>query len=69
VEVAMTGRTGGILAGYDGSSGSEHALSWAAREARSRGIALTVRHTWAVFLSCRRTSSRRSPGTRRSIRR
>jgi len=43
----MTGRTGGILAGYDGSSGSEHALNWAAREARSRGIALTVCHAWA----------------------
>lgn len=43
----MTGRTVGILAGYDGSTGSEHALSWAAREARSRGIALTVCHAWA----------------------
>lgn len=43
----MTSRTGGILAGYDGSPGSEHALSWAAREARSRGIALTVCHAWA----------------------
>jgi nucleotide-binding universal stress UspA family protein len=42
----MTGRTGGILAGYDGSPGSEHALSWAAREARSRGIALTICHAW-----------------------
>lgn len=43
----MTGRTDGVLAGYDGSPGSEHALSWAAREARSRGIALTVCHAWA----------------------
>jgi nucleotide-binding universal stress UspA family protein len=43
----MTGTTGGILAGYDGSSGSEHALNWAAREARSRGMALTVCHAWA----------------------
>jgi nucleotide-binding universal stress UspA family protein len=37
----------GILAGYDGSSCSEEALSWAAREARARGVALTVCHAWA----------------------
>jgi nucleotide-binding universal stress UspA family protein len=43
----MTGKTDGILAGYDGSPGSAHALSWAAREARSRGIVLTVCHAWA----------------------
>ena len=43
----MAGKTGGVVAGYDGSPGSEHALSWAAREARSRGIALTVCHAWA----------------------
>jgi nucleotide-binding universal stress UspA family protein len=36
----------GILVGYDGSLGSEQALSWAAREARSRGTALTVCHAW-----------------------
>jgi nucleotide-binding universal stress UspA family protein len=48
VEVAMAGKTDGILAGYDGSPGSEHALNWAAREARSRGIVLTVCHTWAA---------------------
>jgi nucleotide-binding universal stress UspA family protein len=43
----MAGTTGGVLAGYDGSPGSEHALSWAAREARSRGTALTVCHASA----------------------
>ncbi len=43
----MAGKTDGILVGYDGSPGSEHALSWAAREARSRGTVLTVCHAWA----------------------
>jgi nucleotide-binding universal stress UspA family protein len=43
----MTGKTDGVLAGYDGSPGSGHALSWAARDARSRGIVLTVCHAWA----------------------
>lgn len=38
----------GILVGYDGSPGSEQALSWAAREARSRGTVLTVCHVWAL---------------------
>jgi nucleotide-binding universal stress UspA family protein len=42
----MPGKTKGILAGYDGSPGGEHALSWAAREARSRGAVLTVCHAW-----------------------
>jgi nucleotide-binding universal stress UspA family protein len=37
----------GILAGYDGSPGSEEALSWAAGEARARGLMLTVCHAWA----------------------
>ena len=36
----------GILVGYDGSSSSHQALSWAAREARERGVVLTVCHTW-----------------------
>jgi nucleotide-binding universal stress UspA family protein len=31
-----------IVAGYDGSAGAEQAIAWAAREARSRGSALTV---------------------------
>jgi nucleotide-binding universal stress UspA family protein len=38
----MAGTAEGILAGYDGSPGSARALSWAAREARSRGTVLTV---------------------------
>jgi nucleotide-binding universal stress UspA family protein len=38
----------GILAGYDGSPGSEQALRWAAREARSRGAVLTVCHSWGL---------------------
>ena len=46
----MAGHTDGILAGYDGSPSSERALSWAAREARSRGIVLTVCHAWAPGL-------------------
>jgi nucleotide-binding universal stress UspA family protein len=37
----------GILLGYDGSPGSDEALSWAAREARSRGSVLTVCLAWA----------------------
>ncbi len=43
----MAGTADGILAGYDGSPGSEQALSWAAREARSRGTVLTVCHACA----------------------
>jgi len=34
----------GIVAGYDGSAGSDQALSWAAREARARRVTLTVCH-------------------------
>lgn len=57
----------GILLGYDGSPGSEEALSWAAREARSRGLVLTVCLAWApgypvpaaeVAVSARRTGQR-----------
>ncbi len=47
----MAGAAGGILVGYDGSPGSEQALSWAAREARARGMALTVCHAWAPGFS------------------
>jgi nucleotide-binding universal stress UspA family protein len=48
----MAGTDYGILAGYDGSAGSEQALSWAVREARSRGTALTVCHAFgAGFLA------------------
>ena len=42
----MAGNSYGILAGYDGSADSEQALSWAAREALSRGTALTVCHAF-----------------------
>lgn len=42
----MAGTFYGILAGYDGSAGSEQALSWAVREARSRGTRLTVCHAF-----------------------
>lgn len=38
----MAGTADGILVGYDGSPASEQALSWAAREARSRRTVLTV---------------------------
>ena len=44
----MAGTGYGILAGYDGSPGAEEALGWAAREARARGVALTVCHCWAL---------------------
>src|SRR5712691_5465053 len=46
-EVAMTGMTRGIVAGYDGSPGSAQALRWAAREAQARGTTLTVCLAWA----------------------
>ncbi len=42
----MTGMTDGIIAGYDGSPGSDEALRWAAREAWARGTVLTI------FLAC-----------------
>jgi nucleotide-binding universal stress UspA family protein len=42
----MTGNIYGIVAGYDGSSVSGHALHWAAREARARGTTLTVCLAW-----------------------
>jgi nucleotide-binding universal stress UspA family protein len=43
----MAGIELGILAGYDGSPGSQEALAWAAAEARSRGSPLTVCSAWA----------------------
>ena len=43
----MTGMTGEVIAGYDGSADSELALHWAARDARDRGVTLTVCHAWA----------------------
>jgi len=42
----MTGRTYGVVAGYDGSPGSAQAVRWAAREALARGTALTVCLAW-----------------------
>lgn len=42
--MAITGH--GILVGYDGSSSSQQALRWAAREARERRAVLTVCHAW-----------------------
>ncbi len=42
----MTGKTDGILTGYDGSSGSDEALRWAAREAWARRTALTICLAW-----------------------
>ena len=42
----MAGTGHGILVGYDGSSGSQRALKWAAREARQRRVPLTVCHAW-----------------------
>jgi nucleotide-binding universal stress UspA family protein len=42
----MTSTSHGILVGYDGSSSNQQALRWAAREARQRGVALTVCHAW-----------------------
>jgi nucleotide-binding universal stress UspA family protein len=43
----MAGIELGILAGYDGSPGSQEALAWAAAETTSRGSPLTVCSTWA----------------------
>jgi nucleotide-binding universal stress UspA family protein len=45
-EVAMTGMTHGIVAGYDGSPGAAQALRWAARKAWARGTTLTVCLAW-----------------------
>lgn len=42
----MASNSYGILAGYDGSADSEQVLSWAAREALSRGTVLTVCHAF-----------------------
>jgi nucleotide-binding universal stress UspA family protein len=42
----MAGMTDGIIAGYDGSTGSDEALRWAAREAGARGTVLTICLAW-----------------------
>ncbi len=44
----MAGSADGILVGYDGSPCSEQALTWAAREALSRRLPLTVCHAWTA---------------------
>jgi nucleotide-binding universal stress UspA family protein len=44
----MTSTSHGILVGYDGSSSSQQALRWGAREARDRGVLLTVCHAWTT---------------------
>lgn len=44
---AMTASRGGIVAGYDGSPGSDEALRWAVEEAKMRGCVLTVCQAWA----------------------
>jgi nucleotide-binding universal stress UspA family protein len=40
----MAGTVNGMVAGYDGSPGSQQAPDWAAWEARARGLVLTVCH-------------------------
>ena len=42
----MSGVREGIVAGFDGSPGSDRALRWAVREARARGTVLTVCLAW-----------------------
>ncbi len=44
----MTGSAYGVLVGYDGSPCSKEALLWAAREATSRRLPLTICHAWAL---------------------
>ena len=43
----MTALRNGIVAGYDGSPGSDQALRWAAEETRAHGCTLTVCLAWA----------------------
>jgi nucleotide-binding universal stress UspA family protein len=43
----MTGRTDGVVVGYDGSPDSDLALHWAAGEARLREVRLTICYAWA----------------------
>lgn len=44
----MAGTVNGIVAGYDGSPGSQQALDWAAWESKARGLVLTVCHVQAA---------------------
>jgi nucleotide-binding universal stress UspA family protein len=43
----MAALRNGIVAGYDGSPGSDQALRWAVKEARAHGCTLTVCLAWA----------------------
>ncbi|MGC4955916.1 universal stress protein [Actinomadura citrea] len=40
----------GVVVGYDGSTGGAQALEWAAAEALTRGLPLTVLHVWDVYV-------------------
>ncbi|HET9898563.1 MAG TPA: universal stress protein [Streptosporangiaceae bacterium] len=53
----MTGFADGILVGYDGSRCSEQALTWAARDAISRHLPLTVCHAWTTGFTVPRHKS------------
>jgi nucleotide-binding universal stress UspA family protein len=53
----MADTTYGILLGYDGSIGSDQALNWAAREAKSRATVLTVCLAWTEWYDARRRSA------------
>lgn len=44
----MSGMVHEIVTGYDGSPGSARAVEWAVREARARGVVLTVCHAWTA---------------------
>jgi nucleotide-binding universal stress UspA family protein len=53
----MAGTAYGVLLGYDGSAGSDRALSWAAREAKARGTVLTVCLAWNEWYDAGRVSA------------
>src|SRR5690606_1374851 len=40
----------GVVVGHDGSRNGIRALDWAAREARARGLPLTVVHAWQAYI-------------------
>lgn len=65
----MTSIVHDIVAGYDGSPGSQHALSWAARAARERGAALTVCHAWTAGYAGPPAEAQRQDLTRRAAQR
>jgi nucleotide-binding universal stress UspA family protein len=53
----MADTTYGVLVGYDGSAGSDRALSWAVREAKAREAVLTVCLAWTEWYDARRASA------------